>query len=350
MITKEQLKKCWIEQVSRSNNNADKVLVEKVCYAFLLLEGLALSSLQFIFKGGTSLMLHFNSTKRLSIDIDILMECEPDNLGEQLCDIAHRQGFLRAVPQNRNVNSKINKVHYRFFYKSNLFPIDREETVLLDIVFDSNPYQRIERKEILSPFLPSDSSPATVLVPSIEDLLGDKLTAFAPNTTGVPFFKSGNSMSMEILKQLFDIGCLFNASSDIAIIKQSFSQVAHTELKYREVEGGLDVILQDIINTALCISTRGAIGVGDFGELQSGIKRVSCFIFSEPFHIERATIAAAKAAYRAALIKHGCCQIEKYHGEDVPKIESFKLSKLNKLQKTNPEAYYYWFLFSQLEI
>jgi len=29
---------------------------------------------------------------------------------------------------------------------------------------------------------------ATQSTPSLEDLLGDKLTAFAPNTTGIPYF------------------------------------------------------------------------------------------------------------------------------------------------------------------
>ncbi|NDP20272.1 MAG: nucleotidyl transferase AbiEii/AbiGii toxin family protein [Paludibacter sp.] len=38
--------------------------------ALLLLEGLKESELEFIFKGGTTLMLLLNRTKRFSIDID----------------------------------------------------------------------------------------------------------------------------------------------------------------------------------------------------------------------------------------------------------------------------------------
>jgi len=40
----------------------------------------------------------------------------------------------------------------------------------------------------------------------MEDLLGDKLTAFAPNSTGIPYYKGEDSMSMGIIKQLYDIG------------------------------------------------------------------------------------------------------------------------------------------------
>jgi len=73
MIQQETLTIEWIEKVSKANRNADKILVEKVIRALLLLEGLANSGLPFIFKGGTALMLLLNSTKRLSIDIDIIV-------------------------------------------------------------------------------------------------------------------------------------------------------------------------------------------------------------------------------------------------------------------------------------
>ncbi|MBK6372322.1 MAG: nucleotidyl transferase AbiEii/AbiGii toxin family protein [Saprospiraceae bacterium] len=73
MIDKKEINLNWINLVSKANRNADKILVEKVIRALLLLEGLAMQNLNFVFKGGTALMLHFNSTQRLSIDIDIVL-------------------------------------------------------------------------------------------------------------------------------------------------------------------------------------------------------------------------------------------------------------------------------------
>lgn len=67
MISKETLTTEWIEKVSKANRNADKILIEKVIRALLLLEGLSISGIPFIFKGGTALMLLMNSAKRLSI-------------------------------------------------------------------------------------------------------------------------------------------------------------------------------------------------------------------------------------------------------------------------------------------
>lgn len=59
--------------MSKQHRNADKILAEKVIRALLLLEGMTKQKLYFVIKGGTALMLHFNSTKRLSIDIDIIL-------------------------------------------------------------------------------------------------------------------------------------------------------------------------------------------------------------------------------------------------------------------------------------
>ena len=80
MITRNEISIKWLNQVSKQHRNADKILAEKVIRAFLLLEGLAKQKLSFVFKGGTALMLHFNSTKRLSIDIDIILPNEVQNL------------------------------------------------------------------------------------------------------------------------------------------------------------------------------------------------------------------------------------------------------------------------------
>lgn len=45
----------------------------------------------------------------------------------------------------------------------------------------------------------------TVNMPTLECLLGEKLTAFAPHTTGVPL---GKKKELEIAKQLFDVAIL----------------------------------------------------------------------------------------------------------------------------------------------
>ena len=352
MINKNEISIEWLNQVSIQHRNVDKILVEKVIRALLLLEGLAKQNLSFVFKGGTALMLHFNSTKRLSIDIDIILSSQPENLESILETIGEEQGFLRKELQYRSTNSKIKKEHYKFFYTPLHKTNKTEEYVLLDILFEEVNYTNLVSLPIQSDFVPIIDQPLSVIVPSLEDILGDKLTAFAPNTTGIPYFKNADSMSMEIIKQLYDIGNLFDAVNDIETIKTAFYRFAKTEITYRNTkEINEDDVLQDIYETSLCIATRGADGNGNFEELLNGISRIKSFIFSESYHIEKAIAHASKAAYLSALIQHDAKTIDKF--ENPLQLKDWRIggplnSKMNKLKKSNPEAFFYWYKIYEL--
>lgn len=353
MINKNEISIGWLNQVSKQHRNADKILVEKVIRALLLLEGLAKQNLSFVFKGGTALMLHFNSTKRLSIDIDIILPNEIENLESVLEAIVQEQGFLRRELQHRSTNSKIKKEHYKFFFTPLHKTNKDEEYVLLDILFEEVNYKNLISLPIQSDFVPQSGKALNVNVPSLEDILGDKLTAFAPNTTGIPYFKKDDSMSMEIIKQLYDIGNLFDVATDIETIKTTFFRFAKTEIAYRNSAGiNENDVLQDIYETSLCIVTRGADGKGNFDELLNGILRIKGYIFSESYHIEKAIAHASKAAYLSALIQHDAKTIDKYENPLLMKdwqIGEPLNNKLNKLKKSNPEAFFYWYKIYELK-
>lgn len=354
MINIESITLEWINKVSKENRNADKILVEKVIRALLLVEGLAKQNLKFVFKGGTALMLLMNSTKRLSIDIDIIIPDSPSDFDEILSKTAVEQGFIRKEINQRNLQTDattgpvgIPKEHYKFFYT----PIHKskadEESILLDILFEKVNYNNVIQIPVQSSFVPYKLEPVNVNVPSLEDILADKLTAFAPNTTGIPYFKHEDSMSMEIIKQLYDIGNLFDVVHDLEIIKSTFSNFVKSELAYRNQTAltGIDV-LEDIYQTSLCITLRGKDCKGNFEQLSLGIRRVVRFIFSENYHLEKAITHASKAAYLAALIKHDVNEIEKF--EDPQELKDWVIkepmnTKLNRLKKSNPEAFFYWY-------
>lgn len=346
MINQQEISIDWINSVSEANRNADKILVEKVIRALLLLEGLVKLKLPFVFKGGTALMLHLNSTKRLSIDIDIILPKALENLEEILDEVAKQQGFIRKKLQHRSTLTKIKKEHYKFFYTPYHKSNQEEEYVLLDILFEEVNYTKIVQLPIQSVFVPIKETPLLVNVPCLEDLLGDKLTAFAPNTTGIPYFKKEDSMSMEIIKQLYDIGNLLDTVNDANIIKSTFYRFAATELIYRNTKGlTAEDVLEDIYQTSLCIASRGTDGKGDFEQLQLGIRRISSFIFSENYHIEKVIVHASKAAYLSTLIKYDASKLEKFGNPLEMKewiIDEPLNNKLNKLKKSNPEAFFYW--------
>jgi hypothetical protein len=345
MISQESLTATWLDTVSLKNNRADKILVEKVIRALLLLEGLVKADLKFVFKGGTALMLLMESTKRLSIDIDIIVS-EQQDIDQILSSLLSEQGFTRFERQNRKGDSDIKKAHYKLFYapvhKTNL----SEDYVLLDILFEDPHYAQLIDLPIVSSFIIQNQEPLTVRLPCHEDILGDKLTAFAPNTTGIPYEKSGDSKAMEIMKQLFDIGSLFAVVKDTDIIAKTFGVFAETEIGYRKCETDVAGVLDDIYSTALHLCTRGTEGKGDFEALSRGVTQVKRFIFSEKYNIDRAIADAAKAAYLVTILRQKGSKVEKFL--DIAQVKDLVIdhsfnSKLNKLKKGNPEAFFYWY-------
>lgn len=343
MIDKKSTGKEWIETIS-AQFKVDKVLVEKVIHALILLEGLAESDLNFVFKGGTALMLMLNSTKRLSIDIDIIMPIKSKELDSVLAKICTEKGFIRYEKKERNTNHRINIEHNKFFYHSVIQ--DREDSVLLDILFEENKYQKLLESGIESPFIAQIGNILKVTVPDFNNILGDKLTAFAPNTTGIPYFKKNREMGQEILKQLFDIGCLFDEIDNLQVVSDVFQKIAVTELAYRDNIHTVNDILDDILDTSQSLCLRQNIGNGNFTVLSTGIMQVKPFIFTQTFHLEKSFIFAAKAAYLASLIKYQQTVFERYD-ENINmtqwQISALLNTKLNKLKKTDEETFFYWY-------
>ena len=335
----------WINEASAKNNKADKILVEKVVRALLLLEGVSESGLQFIFKGGTALMLLQGSTKRLSIDIDIILPVKSD-LDAVFEKIVKGKRFTRFELQERHVNSNIEKAHYKFYYEPAYRTARAEEYVLLDILFEKPQYQQLITQNIDSTFVFQSGKPLQVQIPSFDDILGDKLTAFAPNTTGIPYEKGGESRAMEIIKQLYDIGNLVERMQNPGITATTFHAFAKTELGYRGITGETKLVLDDIFDTSLTISTKGKLGKGRMDAFMQGIGQLKQYIFSENYHIEKAVTHAARAAYVSSLI-HTNEKMAKHFSDPLEikywSIVNQQYNKLNKLKKSNPEAFFYWY-------
>jgi predicted nucleotidyltransferase component of viral defense system len=350
MIQKSCTSNEWITEIARIKK-ADKGLVQKLIRALILLEGLSESNLKFVFKGGTAVMLLLGSTKRLSIDIDIIISKTVENLEEVLSEIATKKGFIRAEEQHRNANSGIEKAHYKFYFQ-NLLKANDEEFVLLDILFEDIHYNNLVSTQIQSTFVTHEGEIKETTTPDFNNIMGDKLTAFAPNTTGIPYYKKEKPMGQEIIKQLYDIGNIFEKIDDVKVVNSVFSSFALVELQYRNMGEDVNLVLDDIIENCLSISLRQQIGNANFEVLLFGLKQITSYIFSETYHIEKATVHAARTAYLVALMQTETT-IERYSNKidmTIWQIEQPNNTKLNKLKKTNPEAFYYWFKYFSVKV
>lgn len=315
----------------------DPALLERVLYAFGLLEALKESGLPFTFKGGTCLMLLLEHPTRLSTDIDIIVEPETDING-YIEKAGRIFPFTSCEEQVRVGRNFIAKRHFKFLYRSPLQ--DKEFYILLDILFSEIPYIETVEKEIKNELLIVDEPKIMVTVPSVECILADKLTAFAPHTTGVPL---GVGKSMEIVKQLFDIAILIDAIENPVNVRRTYDKVVSQELEYRGLHIGKEEVLQDTINACLSIIGRGTAEKKDYAEYLMGIKAVGTHILFLNYSGEIAAHQACKVMYLATCLLKQTDFVKIEHPEMYMdrKLDNKKYKGLSSIKKQKLEAYGY---------
>jgi len=340
MISNQSRTKEWIIGIRADSPGKDPILIEKMIMALTLVENLRLSGLDFIFKDGTSLILLLGVPQRFSIDIDIVLP-NSQNLDKYIQSVLDQAVFHRFEENKRA--GDLPKQHYKFFYNSVIQ--GKESHILLDILFEENPYPLLQKVNIVSPLISVNGEIITVICPALECLLGDKLTAFAPHTTGINY---GVGKELEIAKQLYDVAVLFDASADVNLVGAAFESMALKQLSYRAMsEQSCADVLMDVFHTAVLIGMRGSSSPAEYAELLDGFKKLAAFVYSGFFSLDSAILCASKAAYLSALIANQKDTIHRF--ENSQNISSWSIvrsdyNKLNKLKKTSPEAFYYFYL------
>ncbi len=233
-----------INEFKKENPTANLQLLEKTIGALYLVENLANNGLDFIFKGGTSLVLLLNDLKRFSVDVDIITMESREKVLHCIKNIVESNDIFTRYEENIRENSASQRMelqHFKFFFKS--ATDESEKYILLDVAYEDNKYPETITKKIQNNKL-KVASESIVKLPSIESILGDKLTVLATKTTGISY---NSSKELELMKQLYDVDKLFNASEDVNIIRESFIDIATREIKYRKLfEVTYDDVLVDI--------------------------------------------------------------------------------------------------------
>ncbi|WP_455023213.1 nucleotidyl transferase AbiEii/AbiGii toxin family protein, partial [Oribacterium sinus] len=227
-------------------------------YAFGLLEAITTVGMPFVFKGGTSLMLLLEHPLRLSTDIDIIVK-PGTNVNEYIEKASKIFPFASFEEQRRVGKNNIEKRHFKFIYES---PINhRNIYILLDIIFEEPGYSKIIERPIKSGLIKVEEPQLQVLVPSVECILGDKLTAFAPHTIGVLLHANKD---MEIIKQFYDVLTLIDVVEDYSLVRETYYRLAPNEIAYRGIDITPEDALMDTFMTAASISSRGKIEKEDY--------------------------------------------------------------------------------------
>ncbi|TCD48862.1 nucleotidyl transferase AbiEii/AbiGii toxin family protein [Chlorobium sp. N1] len=355
MISATSYRPEWLERKrnEHSGNRPNPAIVEKVVYALSLVEQLSESDLSFVFKGGTSLLLMLPEPKRFSIDVDIVTAESRGKIESALSVICSGGIFLSyELDAHRSYKPGIPKAHYKLTFFSEWDHAKR--TILLDILFEEHAYPMLVQAPIFNEWIQTDGRDSTVQVPSIGSILGDKLTAFAPNTVGIRFkteHADGRIVEkqMEVIKQLFDISTLFDCPIDVEHLKESFAMTATKEIAYKAGEKiQPEQILDDIITTSLMIASRGRFfdPKSDYRHVTYGLTQIKPYIYSGSFRIDDAIVASSKAAYLAAIILTGYSGVIQRWRQDeeteAQGISSTEYRFLNKLRNIPEGPLFYW--------
>jgi hypothetical protein len=336
MLVKENFEMEHIRSI-RQNTKCDPILIERILYAFGLLEAISRVGMPFVFKGGTSLMLLLEHPLRMSTDIDILVAPET-NIDKYIDEAAEIFPFKSVEEQHRIGKSGIVKRHFKFHYDSP--NLKSEFYILLDVVFASSPYEVIKARPIKNDLLLTDGNDVFVQIPSIDCILGDKLTAFAPHTTGVKF---GNDKELEIIKQLFDISRLIDYMTNQNMVAGTYAKVVQKEIEYRGIKTDQKDVLLDTINTAFCIVNKGYSNQEDYRLLMSGIKAIATHIIEGKYSGEKAAVDACKVIYLSSCLLSGSTfsVIEMPEEYINVSITDLNYRKINYMKKMNLTAYGY---------
>jgi hypothetical protein len=153
------------------------------------LEQLRLNNLDFIFKGGTALLLATETPKRFFIDINIITEHSEEEITVILEKISLLDIFTHWEDDNNRKHTPDAPIgHFKMFYKS---VVDgNTEPILLDIIYTPNPYPEVRELAINHKWLATSEEDTLITMPTFDAILGDKLTAFAPKTTGILYTKN----------------------------------------------------------------------------------------------------------------------------------------------------------------
>ena len=327
-------------QIIQLESKRDPGLVERVIFAFGLLEAVTRAGLPFIFKGGTSLMLLSEVTRRFSTDIDIIV-APGTPLEDYLKKAAEFWPFIRFEESERKTISGIEKRHFKFIYNS---PIKKSEFyILLDVVFEENHYITVLQRDIRNDLLITEEPYIKVNIPNADCLLGDKLTAFAPHTTGIPY---NTDKELEIIKQLFDIASLVPLVRHFDDTKRTYLAVVKSELLYRGLDITAEDVLKDTIHTALCVAGKGTPKSEEYALLAKGIRSIRNHILTETFSQNSAVKCACSTIYLAAAILSNNDELpmikplDYYSSQTITRLE---YNGLNYIKKMDLQAFAYLF-------
>lgn len=360
MINPECFQLPWLQAQATRLQVRDIRLLERCIHALELVARLRRAGLDFVFKGGTSLVLHLQPLRRLSIDVDIACGASLAEIKRALADVVYQSSAFKDYEhQVSRDRSEPPTKHFLVKFDS-VVPPASESHILLDVLFEESVYPELVEKELVVDFVQTDA-PVSIRMPTVDCLLGDKLAAFAPGTIGVLYDpppnragEPGEPQHTRVVKQLYDVSELFTVARNLDNIRRTYENIRVAQNRYRGRDYSIAETLGDSIDAAYWFSQRDLRGCethdkSDF--MNKGIRALDSHLIGKGLSTFAAKAAAARAACLAAMLLGNARESLDDIRAGAPHASAATLAKgvftgryerLSHLSKTAREAYYYW--------
>ncbi|MGB0743451.1 MAG: nucleotidyl transferase AbiEii/AbiGii toxin family protein [Opitutales bacterium] len=343
------------------------LLLEKCLLALELTGRLQQAGLNFIFKGGTSLLLHFDQPKRLSIDVDIVCLDELPKLEEVLDKITKEQGslFIGWDHQKWRDREAPPTLHFLIYYDSKV-EAGGGQSIQLDVIQSECPHAKVIERRIEVGFASLEEE-VFVRIPTASSLLGDKLATLAPTTIGYPYQpitrkgKLAEPRPIKVAKHLFDLSELSGVAGNLAETIQTYQSVHAEQVKFRDEHFEISDCLDDTQDCAYWTSIPRApkkdpSGKEKYDYMAQGVNNLKSHLIGGKFGTEGARNAAGRAALVAELVRRNRVSFDLPGFLNAPlDLEALKTASLDGLWKylesirrTQPNAFACWHQAQQL--
>lgn len=347
MISAHSYTKEWISNVTQKQfPNTNNELAERVIYALTLLEKLKEAGFEFVFKGGTALLLSMGSLDRFSIDIDVVMAEKPGDINARLAALAGSGVFKKFEEDERAERLNVKKGHYKFYFDS---VIQKGQLpIVLDVIFDKPTYLQTIALPLACPFVATAGKAVEIIVPTLEGLMSDKLTTLAPDTVGISF---GADNKLQIAKQLYDVARLFDQVKNFEKVRAELERLVPIEAGYKRIKTpSVDAILDECFDFALVAASQGKHKPERHQEIYSGAASLKAYLLRK-VSVDEVMMWGGKVAYASQLLRapSGGPAKKFDSGVDLTKwaIRDRRYVGLNRIKKSYPEGYFYWHLAIQ---
>jgi uncharacterized protein YeeX (DUF496 family) len=290
-----------------------------------------------VFKGGSAVQIllgdHWN---RLSVDTDICTNASLEEIDSIVESIKNKfgDGVFSYTPRASELQS------YFASYRISTPPItDVSRTILLDVQLIKPGYQ-VQDTRLESFFYKSD---ITVKTPTINSILGDKLSVIGPTTIGRKLNDSRNGI--EYAKHFYDINSLSNNLTNINETKETYSSILDIQEKIRDKKYQLDRCINDAQLTCQIACLPQGLGTKliekssidqkrallEFTKLQEGLRQFGPFVVSKmPYTWDILREYSANTALLLELVRIDCSKMQATSVMEVNLVEKLGVSEITK--------------------